>query len=42
MSRMINGTINFITQSIFTGYHAIIAAFVLLAGSTLLRRLKPE
>ncbi len=34
----INGTINFITQSLFTGYHAIIAAFLLLAASIWLRR----
>lgn len=34
----INGTISFITQSLFTGYHAIIAAFVLLSVSIWLRR----
>lgn len=34
----INGTISFITQSLFTGYHAIIAAFLLLSVSIWLRR----
>ncbi|MCE2490947.1 MAG: hypothetical protein J4G17_13410, partial [Anaerolineae bacterium] len=29
----INDTINFVTRSIFTGYHAIIAAFLLRAVS---------
>ena len=34
----INGTISFISQSLFTGYHAIIAAFLLLALSIWSRR----
>ncbi len=34
----INGTIGFISQSLFTGYHAIIAAFLLLAASIWQRR----
>lgn len=34
----INGTIEFITWSLFTGYHAIIAAFLLLAVSIWQRR----
>lgn len=34
----INGTISFVTQSLFTGYHAIIAAFLLLVLSIWSRR----
>lgn len=34
----INGTISFISRSLFTGYHAIIAAFLLLAVSIWQRR----
>lgn len=38
----INATIDFIAWSLYTGYYAIVAAFLLLAASIWLRRSRPE